>query len=100
MQDFAGSGVVHILGGACAFVGAVVLGPRIGRFVDGEVRVIPGHTVPVSITQCLLLWGWFSYFIVGVKNPVGEVKTQIPKLDPFLVLLYHIFLVEMKHDVA
>ena len=61
--DFAGSGVVHAVGGAAALAGAIVLGPRIGKYgADGKPRAIPGHNIPMAITGCfILLFGWFGF---------------------------------------
>jgi ammonium transporter, Amt family len=61
--DFAGSGVVHAVGGAAALAGSLVLGPRHGKFgPDGKARAIPGHNIPMAITGCfILLFGWFGF---------------------------------------
>ena len=61
--DFAGSGVVHAVGGVAALAGAIVLGPRIGKFgPDGTPKAIPGHNIPMAITGCfILLFGWFGF---------------------------------------
>lgn len=61
--DFAGSGVVHAVGGVAALAGAIVLGPRIGKYgPDGKPRAIPGHNIPMAITGCfILLFGWFGF---------------------------------------
>ncbi len=61
--DFAGSGVVHAMGGAAALAGAVVLGPRIGKFnKDGSANSLPGHHVPMAMLGCfILLFGWFGF---------------------------------------
>ncbi len=61
--DFAGSGVVHMTGGAAALVGAAILGPRIGRFdADGNSQPIPGHNLPMAILGVfILLIGWFGF---------------------------------------
>jgi len=61
--DFAGSGVVHAVGGAAALAGAIVLGPRIGKFdADGTPRALVGHNVPMAILGALiLLFGWFGF---------------------------------------
>jgi ammonium transporter, Amt family len=61
--DFAGSGVVHAVGGVAALAGAIVLGPRIGKFdANGKPRAIPGHNIPMAITGCfILLFGWFGF---------------------------------------
>ena len=61
--DFAGSGVVHAMGGAAALAGAVVLGPRIGKFnKDGSPNTIPGHHIPMAMLGCfILLFGWFGF---------------------------------------
>ncbi|HEU0129755.1 MAG TPA: ammonium transporter [Mycobacteriales bacterium] len=61
--DFAGSGVVHMVGGVAALAGALVLGPRIGRFgKDGTPRAMPGHHVPMAMLGTfILLFGWFGF---------------------------------------
>ena len=61
--DFAGSGVVHAVGGMAALAGAIVLGPRIGKFgPDGKPRVIPGHHIPMAMLGTfILLFGWFGF---------------------------------------
>ena len=61
--DFAGSGVVHAGGGAAALAGAIVLGPRIGKYgPDGTPRAIPGHNIPMAMLGCfILLFGWFGF---------------------------------------
>ncbi len=61
--DFAGSTVVHSIGGWCALAGIVVLGPRMGRFSDkGEAREIPGHNLMFVALGGFILWvGWFGF---------------------------------------
>ncbi len=60
--DFAGSGVVHGMGGLIALAGAIVLGPRIGKYKDGKPVAFPGHNVPmVVIGTFILAFGWFGF---------------------------------------
>lgn len=61
--DFAGSGVVHAVGGVAALAGAIVVGPRIGKFgKDGKPRALPGHHIPMALLGTfILLFGWFGF---------------------------------------
>jgi len=61
--DFAGSTVVHSVGGWAALAGAIVLGPRLGKYgKDGKVRAIPGHNIPMAAVGVFILWlGWFGF---------------------------------------
>jgi Amt family ammonium transporter len=60
--DFAGSGVVHAMGGVIALAGAICLGPRIGKFVNGKPQPIPGHHVPMVVAGTFILaFGWFGF---------------------------------------
>ncbi len=61
--DFAGSTVVHSIGGWAALAGAIVLGPRIGKFAaDGKPKAIPGHNIPLAALGVFILWfGWFGF---------------------------------------
>ena len=59
--DFAGSGVVHMVGGAAAGIGAAILGPRIGRF-GPNAKPINGHSMPLVVLGTFLLWvGWYGF---------------------------------------
>jgi len=61
--DFAGSGVVHMMGGVAGLAGALVLGPRIGKYgPDGKPRPMPGHHIPMAMLGTfILLFGWFGF---------------------------------------
>lgn len=61
--DFAGSTVVHSIGGWAALAGAIVLGPRIGKYTkDGKIRAIPGHNIPLATIGVFVLWfGWYGF---------------------------------------
>jgi len=61
--DFAGSTVVHSVGGWAALWGAIILGPRMGRYAkDGKVMAIPGHNIPMAALGVFILWfGWFGF---------------------------------------
>src|SRR5882672_9327955 len=63
MQDFAGSTVVHYQGALAALAGALLLGPRIGKFDhDGRANPIPGHNMPYAVLGTIILWfGWFGF---------------------------------------
>lgn len=62
MIDFAGSTVVHSVGAWSALVGAWLLGPRLGKFVHGRPRAIPGHSMPLGALGVLILFmGWFGF---------------------------------------
>lgn len=105
--DFAGSSVVHSVGGWCALAGLVVLGPRLGRFgEDGEVREIGGHNLPLVAFGGMILWfGWFGFnggstlaaddsiggillntHLSGAAGVVGFVLTRILFMDGKLLM--------------
>jgi len=79
--DFAGSSVVHMLGGLSALVGAYLLGPRIGKYgKNGEVRAIPGHNLALGTLGTILLWlGWFGFnpgsTLSGTTPDIGKIAT-------------------------
>jgi ammonium transporter, Amt family len=71
-SDFAGSGIVHMVGGIGALMGAWFLGPRIGKYdKDGNPRAIPGHNIPFVVLGVFILWlGWFGF------NPGSELAAD------------------------
>ncbi|MFA5292097.1 MAG: ammonium transporter [Phycisphaerae bacterium] len=62
MFDFAGSTVVHSVGGWAALAGVIVLGPRIGKYDNGHIKAIPGHNLSLATIGTFVLWfGWFGF---------------------------------------
>src|SRR5450432_3802252 len=60
--DFAGSGVVHAMGGVIGLAGGIVIGPRIGKYINGKSQTIPAHHLPMAICGCFILaFGWFGF---------------------------------------
>lgn len=78
--DFAGSTVVHGFGGAAALAAVMVLGPRAGKYVNGQVRPILGHSMPLAaVGVFLLFFGWFGFnggsVLSANPGPLGLVFT-------------------------
>jgi Amt family ammonium transporter len=105
--DFAGSGIVHMTGGTAALMGALFLGPRIGRYsADGSPRAIPGHNIPFAILGVFILWvGWFGFnpgseliadeFVAGIA-----INTMLAAAAGGLLTALTITLVSGKPDLA
>lgn len=74
-HDFAGSTVVHSMGGWLALIGAAFLGPRIGKYKKGKVNAIPGHSLTLAALGVFILWlGWFGF------NPGSSLGLSDPDL--------------------
>jgi len=89
--DYAGSGVVHAVGGFVALAGAVVVGPRIGKFnADGSANVISGHNVGyVVIGTFILFFGWFGFNInTGDSIGLNAINTLMAGATGSIVALY------------
>ncbi len=79
--DFAGSTVVHSVGGWAALTGAIILGPRFGKFgPNGRINAIPGHSMSLALIGAFILWlGWFGF------NP-GSTMAADPRLISHICL--------------
>ena len=79
-QDFAGSTVVHSVGGWAAFAGAIILGPRLGKYRDGRVNPMPGSNLALATLGMWILWlGWFGFnggsqLAMGTVGDVADVS--------------------------
>jgi Amt family ammonium transporter len=73
MLDFAGSGVVHMVGGVAALAGVLVVGPRLAKFgPDGKPRAIPGHSLTLGALGVFILWfGWYGFNAGSTLAAVG-----------------------------
>ncbi len=80
-SDFAGSTLVHSTGGWAALIGALIIGPRLGRYgADGQVNVFPGANIPLATLGTFILWlGWFGFngasqLAMGTVGDVSDVS--------------------------
>ena len=81
--DFAGSTVVHSVGGWAALAGALVVGPRTGKYIDGKPQLIKGHSMPLAALGVFILWlGWFG-FNAG-STTTGDTSIALIALNTFL----------------
>ena len=104
--DFAGSAVVHSMGGMLALAGAIVIGPRIGKFKkDGTARAFPGHNIPMAIIGTIILFFcWFSFNAGSTLNAsdfrlsVVATNTMIAGAIGGLVAMFYMWIKFGKPD--
>lgn len=84
-RDFAGSGVVHAVGGFVGLAGAILVGPRLGKFgKDGKARFIPGHNMSlVALGTFILFFGWFG-FNPGSTLAATDLRISVIAVNTFL----------------
>jgi len=105
--DFAGSTVVHSIGGWLALAGAIVLGPRIGKYgPDGKAKAIPGHNITLAALGVFILWfGWFGFNPGSTTTGNGEigrvaVTTNIAAAAGAIAAMFASWIVGKKPDAS
>ena len=106
--DFAGSSVVHMTGGVLAYVGAKMLGPRLGKFnKDGTPNAMPGHHIPMAIVGCFILaFGWFGFntgsTLAGSDLRIGviAVNTMLASAGGALSAALYMWFLYGKPDIS
>lgn len=106
-HDFAGSTIVHSVGGWGALAGVLVLGPRIGKFVGGVSRPIMGHSLPLATIGMFLLWfGWFGFnggsVLSADPGPVSLVfvNTALAAASGIVASMLTSWIVQKKPDLS
>lgn len=105
--DFAGSTVVHSIGGWASLAGVLVVGPRIGKYTkDGKARAIPGHNIPIATVGVFVLWfGWYG-FNVGSETaadtslPLIAVNTTLAPAAAVITALFTTHIFYKKYDAG
>lgn len=106
--DFAGSGVVHAVGGCVALAGAIVLGPRFGKYgKDGKPKAIPGHSMVLAALGTFILWfGWFgfnpgsTFSGSDLRIAVIAVNTNLAAAAGAFIALIIVYIKTKKWDVG
>ncbi len=108
MVDFAGSTVVHSVGGWAALIGATILGPRIGKYrKNGKPNAIPGHNITMGALGVFILWfGWFGFnpgsTVSGMDSSIGyiAVTTNLAAAAGGVVTMFVTWIKYKKPDVS
>lgn len=107
MIDFAGSTVVHSVGGWVGLVGALVLGPRLGKYSKAKkAKAIPGHSIPLAALGVFLLWfGWFGFnagSTLGYSDIIGHVAmtTNLAAAAGAILAMFTVWVLNGKPDVS
>ncbi|HEX9019674.1 MAG TPA: ammonium transporter [Nitrospirota bacterium] len=106
--DFAGSSVVHMVGGGAGLAGAIVLGPRMGKYrANGTPTAIPGHHIPMAIIGCLFLFfGWFGFnsssalAAGGIRVGVIAVNTMLSSVAAAFSAMCYMWFLYGKPDLS
>jgi Amt family ammonium transporter len=103
--DFAGSGVVHSMGGMIALAGGICIGPRIGKYIDGKPMAIPGHNIPMVVLGTFILaFGWFGFnggsTLSGtdLRFSTVMVNTMLASVTGALACMAYMMVIGMKPD--
>ncbi len=106
-QDFAGSTVVHSIGGWLALAGAIVLGPRIGKYgPDGSAKAIPGHNITLAALGVFILWfGWFGFNPGSTTFGDGDigriaVTTNLSAAAGAVLAMFTSWIIDKKPDAS
>ena len=105
--DFAGSGVVHAMGGIIALAGGLVIGPRIGKYVNGKSHAFPGHSVPMTVLGTFILaFGWFGFnpgsTLAGTDLRISfvVVNTMLASVTAALACMFYMMAKGLKPDTS